>query len=86
MMDLCISFYIPVLISFQHHYIVLIDFQRASPRYESAYAIFTEIGDKFGLMQVLYGMAKTTFVQQDFEQVYICTGSSKINVHLETES
>jgi hypothetical protein len=58
--------------------------QIASPRYESAYAIFTEIGDKFGLMQVLYGMAKTTFLQQDFEQV--STGASKINVHLETES
>lgn len=35
-------------------------------------------------MQVLYGMAKTTFLQQDFEQV--STGASKINVHLETES
>ncbi|XP_063402032.1 43 kDa receptor-associated protein of the synapse-like [Mytilus trossulus] len=43
-------------------------FERASPRYESAYAIFTEIGDRYGLMQVLYGMAKTTCLQQDFDQ------------------
>ncbi|GFO28239.1 43 kda receptor-associated protein of the synapse [Plakobranchus ocellatus] len=44
------------------------DAERAYPRYESAYSIMSEIGDRVGQMEVLGGMAKTAVLQRDYEK------------------
>lgn len=44
------------------------DTERASPRYESAYSIMSEIGDRVGQVEVLGGMAKTAVLQRDYQK------------------
>ncbi|XP_069138338.1 43 kDa receptor-associated protein of the synapse-like [Argopecten irradians] len=44
------------------------DTERANPRYESAYSIYTEIGDRYGQMESLCGMAKSTMLSGDTQQ------------------
>lgn len=44
------------------------DFERSFPRYESAYALFVEMGDRLNQVEVLGGMAKCMAALKDFEQ------------------
>lgn len=43
--------------------------QKAFPRYESALAIMTEIGNRLGQTQVYLGVAKCWLLQKEFEKV-----------------
>ncbi|XP_059144980.1 43 kDa receptor-associated protein of the synapse-like [Physella acuta] len=44
------------------------DIERASPRYESASSIMSEIGDRLGQVEVLGGMAKAAACLRDYEK------------------
>ncbi|KAH9491557.1 hypothetical protein Btru_030956 [Bulinus truncatus] len=45
------------------------DIERATPRYESALSIMSEIGDRLGQVEVLGGMAKSAACQRDYQKV-----------------
>ena len=51
------------------HRFKLMHFQRAFPRYESAYSITKETGDRKLQLEVLAGMAKCAAAAGDLEQV-----------------
>ena len=48
---------------------VILQQQRAYPRYESSLSIAVEVGDRLGQLQVLSGMAKTLVMMRQFNKV-----------------